>query len=45
MANIHHDAMISEEQRRELIYRGDLFTYSPNQASLDLVALAPGDAV
>ncbi len=40
MANIHHDATVSDGQRRELIYRGDLFTYSPSAASLELVALA-----
>jgi hypothetical protein len=40
MANIHYDATLSDGQRRELIYRGDLFIYSPSKASLELVALA-----
>jgi hypothetical protein len=40
MANIHYDATLSDGQRRERIYRGDLFIYSPSKASLELVVLA-----
>jgi hypothetical protein len=40
MASIHYDARLTDDQRRDLIYKGDLFVYSPNKASLELVALA-----
>jgi len=40
MTNIHHEAVMSEGQRRDLLYRGDLFSYAPSKASLELVALA-----
>jgi len=40
MVNIHYDARLSDDERRERIYRGDLFVYSPTAESLALVGLA-----
>lgn len=40
MANVHYDSAFTDEQRREAIYAGDLFVYSPTQSSLELVAFA-----
>src|ERR1700738_2993062 len=40
MVNIHYDARLSDDERREHIYRGDLFVYSPTAESLALVGLA-----
>lgn len=42
MTTVHYDSAIGDEQRRELIYAGDLFLYSPSRASLALVELARG---
>jgi hypothetical protein len=40
MTTIHYDSAIGDERRRELIYQGDLFVYSPSKASMALVELA-----
>ncbi|HYZ30950.1 MAG TPA: hypothetical protein VE684_01560 [Crenalkalicoccus sp.] len=42
MTPIHYDARISDDARREALYRGELFVYSPIPASERLVALARG---
>lgn len=34
MTNIHFDATISDDDRRELVYGGDIFVYSPMPAAL-----------
>jgi len=40
MVNIYYDARLSDDERREHIYRGDLFVYSPTAESLALTELA-----
>jgi hypothetical protein len=40
MTTVHYDARCSDDQRRDLIYRGDLFVYSPSRHSLAMVDLA-----
>jgi hypothetical protein len=40
MVNIYYDARLSDDERRERIYRGDLFVYSPTAESLALTGLA-----
>lgn len=40
MTNIHYDAAISDDERRRLIYAGDLFVYSASAAGRELVAFA-----
>jgi hypothetical protein len=40
MTTVHYDSAISDERRRELVYAGDLFLYSPSRASLALVDFA-----
>ena len=40
MTNVHYDAAISDDERRRLIYSGDLFVYSPSDASRELVKFA-----
>ena len=40
MNAIMFDAPVSDDQRREMIYRGQLFVYSPTASSLALVAFA-----
>jgi len=40
MATVHYDAVMSDEQRRERLYAGDVFVYGPSPASLKLVDLA-----
>ncbi|HKV25990.1 MAG TPA: hypothetical protein VJN93_15460 [Candidatus Acidoferrum sp.] len=40
MNSIYVDAAISDEKRRELLYRGQLFVYSPTPSSLALVQFA-----
>src|SRR4051812_32988242 len=42
MGTVHLDSAISDDARRERIYAGDLFVYSPSKASLALVDLARG---
>ena len=40
MTTLHYDAKFSDDQRRELIYSGDVFVYSPSKHSLAMVDLA-----
>jgi hypothetical protein len=40
MATVHYDPDMSDDERRERLYQGDLFVYSPSPASLKLVELA-----
>ena len=40
MTNVHYDAAISDAERRRLLYAGDLFVYSPSEASLEMVKFA-----
>ena len=40
MTTVHYDSVLSDEQRRERLYAGDLFVYGPSAASLKLVDLA-----
>lgn len=40
MTAVHYDSVMSDEQRRERLYAGDLFVYGPSPGSLKLVALA-----
>jgi hypothetical protein len=40
MSAVHFDSPLSDAERRERIYRGELFVYSPTPESLELVALA-----
>jgi len=40
MTNVHYDAAISDDERRQLLYAGDLFVYSPSDASRELVKFA-----
>jgi hypothetical protein len=42
MTNIHYDAVISDDERRRLIYAGDLFVYSASAPARELVAFAKG---
>ena len=42
MTVAHYDASISDEERRERIYAGELFIYSPTRESLELVDFARG---
>jgi hypothetical protein len=42
MANVHYDSPVPDDDRRRLLYSGDLFVYSPVQACADLVALGRG---
>lgn len=37
MTTIHVDSALSDDTRREALYRGDLFVYSPSPAALELV--------
>jgi hypothetical protein len=38
--NIHIDAVLPDRERREALYRGDIFVYSPTQASRKLCDMA-----
>lgn len=40
MTSVYFDQAISDDARRTALFRGDLFVYSPNAASLKLAALA-----
>jgi hypothetical protein len=40
MTAIHYDSACSDDERRRLIYSGDLFLYSPTSQSLELVSFA-----
>lgn len=40
MANIYFDSSMSDEERRQKIFEGDIFVLSPTAASLELCALA-----
>jgi hypothetical protein len=40
MANIHYDEKCSDDERRKLLYGGDLFVYSPSKHSRELVEFA-----
>jgi hypothetical protein len=40
MTAIYHDAAIKDEERRQLIYQGNLFIYSPIRASLEFCDFA-----
>src|SRR5262245_57138545 len=40
MTTVHYDATMSDERRRECLYRGDVFVHGPTPASLKLVDLA-----
>ncbi|HVL57648.1 MAG TPA: hypothetical protein VM491_14190 [Burkholderiaceae bacterium] len=40
MTAVYFDRKIGDDQRRELLYRGDLFVYSPNEHTMELVELA-----
>src|SRR5262245_43818435 len=40
MATVHYDPVMSDDERRERLYQGDLFVYGPSPASLKLVELA-----
>ena len=40
MTSVFHDAALSDAERRERLYRGDLFVYSPTPGTLELCALA-----
>jgi hypothetical protein len=42
MTTVHLDAAVSDDVRRERIYAGDLFLYSPSKDSLALVEIARG---
>jgi len=47
MSAVHFDARMSDDERRERLYAGELFVYSPTRESLELVDLAKhmlGDA-
>jgi hypothetical protein len=40
MTTVHYDQKCSDDQRRELIYSGDVFVYSPSKHALAMVDLA-----
>jgi hypothetical protein len=40
MASVHFDQKLSDQERRERLYAGDIFIYSPTPATQELVALA-----
>lgn len=40
MASVHFDQKLSDQERRERLYAGDIFIYSPTPAAQELVALA-----
>jgi hypothetical protein len=40
MTAVHYDSLMSEDARREAIFAGDLFVFSPTQSSLALVEFA-----
>jgi len=40
MTAVHYDSTLSEDARREAIYAGDLFVFSPTKSSLALVEFA-----
>ena len=40
MSNLYLDAHCTDEERRRALYRGDLFVYSPSQATKKLCSLA-----
>jgi hypothetical protein len=40
MTAIYHDSAIKDDERRRLIYQGDLFIYSPIRASLEFCDFA-----
>jgi len=40
LSNVHIDAVLSDSERREALYRGDLFVYSPTPATRRLCDLA-----
>lgn len=42
MAVVHYDAQMTDAERRERVYAGDLFVYSPSAESLALVDLTRG---
>jgi hypothetical protein len=42
MTNVHYDPAFSDDERRGLLYAGDIFVYSPSAASRELVAFARG---
>lgn len=39
MTNVHYDSTLSDDERRERLFAGDLFVYSPTAESLELVEL------
>lgn len=40
MTNVHFDAAVADDERRRLIFAGDLFVYSASSASRELVTFA-----
>src|SRR5690606_2930173 len=40
MTAIHYDSSLSDDERRKRLYAGDLFVYSPNSLSVELVDFA-----
>ena len=42
MSTVHYDDRCSDDDRRAAIYRGDIFVYSPMQATQRLIELARG---
>lgn len=40
MTNVHFDAVLCDDERRRLLFAGDLFVYSANDASRELTAFA-----
>lgn len=42
MSAVHYDIPCDDDSRREALYRGDIFVYSPRPATLKLIELARG---
>lgn len=40
MANVYFDSTMTDDERRRLLYAGDIFVYRPSQATRELVDLA-----
>ena len=40
MTAVYFDSQMSDEERRESLYKGDIFVFSPTPATLALAALA-----
>lgn len=40
MTTVHYDATMSDDERRERLYAGDLFVYSPRRSVLDFAGFA-----